>query len=400
MQVSQNGINLAKKWEGFYPNAYLDPVGIPTIGYGTTRINGQKVKLGTTITLAQAEYLLKKDMEEHASNTFKYIKIELNQNQFDALASFQYNLGKDILQGSNLTKLINTKQWKAAAEKMKEYNKAGGRVLQGLVNRRNEEAALFLRGDVSLGGNSNRYTLLTSLPYIATNGVKRTYASDKAWEKATELGLSLTSAYRPVSHSLSQQNPKSDHIKGTAYDFAAPMTDKGKKQMDEFAKWAHASKLYKQVIWQGRDMVNGWAVAGHYHHVHVAWKEETTLDGYFDVSDPNGQYQGGIIIDGDTPPESITITRNRNGINIEEITYKEDETHMALFVQIDELMRFKSPKDYFGVSFEWDGIVPKVDKKADLIGFYSDNMRALGMRSFVVIVGLLLIYLGFKNMKG
>ena len=397
MQVSQKGIDLIKKWEGFSANAYLDPVGVPTIGYGTTRINGQKVKLGTTITLSQAEQLLKKQVQEHASNTFKYVKVELNQNQYDALASFQYNLGKDILKGSTLLKLINSKQWNAAANKMKEYVYADGKFLQGLANRRSDEVALFLQSTKAITSGST-YTLLTDLPYIATNGVKRTYASDKAWEKATELGLTLTSAYRSPSHSLSQQNPKSDHIKGTAYDFAAPMTDKGIKKMDEFAKWAHGSKLFKQVIWQGKDLVNGWAVSGHYDHVHVAWKEETQLSGYYDISE-NGAYVGGLIIDGDTVPEALKITRNRNGITVEEAEVK-DETHTEFFRQIDELMDFKSTEEYFGVGVEWETwYKPKLQGNADVVGFFTENGKALGVRSFVVGIGLILIFIGIRKMR-
>lgn len=146
MKISQTGLNLIAKWEGCYLKAYLDPIGIPTIGYGTTKYeNGVKVKLGDTITKERALALLQLQAQEHANTIFSYVKVELNQNQYDALASFQYNLGRHILKNSSLLAYINLKQWQKAANEMKLYNKAGGKVLQGLVNRRAEEASLFLK---------------------------------------------------------------------------------------------------------------------------------------------------------------------------------------------------------------------------------------------------------------
>lgn len=148
MNISKNCLTLVKKWEGFYANAYLCPANVWTVGFGTTVWpNGKKVKKGDTITREEAEKLLEKQVNEHASTIKQYVKVPLNQNQFDALASFQYNLGRHILKGSYLLNYLNTKQWEKAANSMMQYNKArvNGQLqpLRGLTNRRKEEVELF-----------------------------------------------------------------------------------------------------------------------------------------------------------------------------------------------------------------------------------------------------------------
>jgi lysozyme len=85
MKISQNCLNVIMKWEGFYLDAYLDPVGIPTIGYGTIRYpNGVKVRLGDKITKAEAEAFLKLECDEIVESLEALLAgISLNQNQFD-----------------------------------------------------------------------------------------------------------------------------------------------------------------------------------------------------------------------------------------------------------------------------------------------------------------------------
>lgn len=156
MKVSNKGLSLVKKWEGFYPKAYLDPVGVWTIGYGTTKwVDGASVKAGQTITQEQALSLLERQVNEHASTIPQYVKRSLTQSQFDALASFQYNLGKNILAGNNtLVTALNRGDWVTATQQMLLYNKGrvGGvlQVLRGLDNRRKEEVQLFMVKDVTV----------------------------------------------------------------------------------------------------------------------------------------------------------------------------------------------------------------------------------------------------------
>jgi lysozyme len=148
MDISQNCLDLIKKWEGFRTNAYLDPVGIPTIGYGTIRYpNGQKVQMGDVISEPEAEDLMKLESDEFAETVGKSATAALNQNQFDALVCFCYNVGAGAFQGSTLLKKLNATDYTEAAAQFLVWNKGtvNGQkvVLEGLTNRRKDEKALF-----------------------------------------------------------------------------------------------------------------------------------------------------------------------------------------------------------------------------------------------------------------
>ena len=134
MQTSKNGINLIKRFEGCRLKAYKCPAGVWTIGYGHT----QGVKQGDAITQEQADSWLRYDLrifELHVKNNVKY---RLNQNQFDALVSFTYNCGL-----KNLKTLIANRNLEQIGNAIIKYNKANGKILQGLVNRRKAEQTLF-----------------------------------------------------------------------------------------------------------------------------------------------------------------------------------------------------------------------------------------------------------------
>lgn len=147
--VGVEGMKLIKKWEGCKLTAYKDSVGVWTIGWGTTKYpNGIRVKQGDKITQVEADAMLKRQVQEHADGMLQYISVsKLNQNQYDALASFHYNLGRHILKGSTLATYLNAGDWNKATNSMLQYNK--GRingvltVLKGLQNRRNAEVELF-----------------------------------------------------------------------------------------------------------------------------------------------------------------------------------------------------------------------------------------------------------------
>lgn len=141
MNISINGIRLIEKWEGIRLRAYQDSVGVWTIGYGHTK----NVHMADRCTQAQAEQWLKQDVVSHITGIKKYVKVPLNQNQFDALASFHFNLGSEILKGTDLLKFINSKQWAKAGNEMLAYCHAGGKRLQGLYNRRMDERNLFMK---------------------------------------------------------------------------------------------------------------------------------------------------------------------------------------------------------------------------------------------------------------
>jgi GH24 family phage-related lysozyme (muramidase) len=148
MNIAKPGLELVKKFEGFYNKAYRDVVNVPTIGYGLTKYpNGEAVKMSDTISQEEALVLVEQQINEHASKMFEDIKVPLTQNQFDALASFAYNLGSGIFKKDKaLTAYINKKDWFNTVRVMRLYNKAGGKVFAGLEKRRQAETELFLKG--------------------------------------------------------------------------------------------------------------------------------------------------------------------------------------------------------------------------------------------------------------
>lgn len=147
MNISQKGLNLIKEFEGFSSKPYLCPANIPTIGYGNTYYpDGQKVTLkDNPIDELKAneilEYVANKDFGSFIN---KVVKVALNQNQFDALVSFAYNIGNGNLQNSTLLKKLNSGDYQGASNEFLRWNKSGGKVLNGLTRRREKERALFL----------------------------------------------------------------------------------------------------------------------------------------------------------------------------------------------------------------------------------------------------------------
>ncbi len=144
--TSNAGLNLIKGFEGKRLNAYDDGVGVWTIGYGTIKYpNSVRVKKGDTCTEQQAEDYLRNDLAKFEAAINKLVKVPLTQNQFDALASFTYNLGETNLTNSTLLKKLNKGDYQGAADQFLVWNRAGGKVMKGLVRRREAERALFLK---------------------------------------------------------------------------------------------------------------------------------------------------------------------------------------------------------------------------------------------------------------
>lgn len=139
MQISKEGLALIKKFEGFESRAYLCPAGVWTIGYGHTK----DVKEGDEWSQAHAEHMLEIELEEFCEYVNKMVKVPLEQYQFDALVAWVYNLGAGNFKESTLLKVLNQGDYDDVPHQIKRWNKAGGRVLQGLVRRREAEALLF-----------------------------------------------------------------------------------------------------------------------------------------------------------------------------------------------------------------------------------------------------------------
>ena len=139
MKTSATGLQMIESFEGLRLTAYFDSAKVPTIGYGHTgAVDGTPVCTGMTITIAKAEQLLAEDLSEAEAAVNKYSKYSFNQNQFDALVSFAYNIG-------NIDKLTTNGRRSIAtiASKFPEYNHAGGKVVNGLTQRRRKEQLLF-----------------------------------------------------------------------------------------------------------------------------------------------------------------------------------------------------------------------------------------------------------------
>lgn len=144
MNTSDKGINLIKKYEGCKLYAYRDSVGVLTIGYGTTK----GVKAGMSITQQQAESFLKRDIVP-LEKVLNSMNINFTQGQFDALISFQYNLGAANFKSSTMYKyIVARKSDLEITDQMVKWHNAGGKPLLGLKKRRIAEANMFLGKDV------------------------------------------------------------------------------------------------------------------------------------------------------------------------------------------------------------------------------------------------------------
>ena len=139
LKISKKGLDLIKEYEGCVLTAYRCPAGVWTIGYGHTG----GVNKGDKITKKQAESFLKEDIEKFENGVNSVVSVALTQNQFDALVSFTYNVGLAAFKTSTLRQKLNAGDYKGAAKEFPRWNKSSGRVLNGLIRRRNAEKRLF-----------------------------------------------------------------------------------------------------------------------------------------------------------------------------------------------------------------------------------------------------------------
>lgn len=144
--MKTENIDLIVKFEGFSSVPYLCPASIPTIGFGSTRYaDGTKVKLiDMPITEVEAMELLRETLVNFEKCINKNVKVPLNQNQFDSLVSFVYNVGFGNFEKSTLLKKLNEEDYIGASDEFVRWNKANGVPLRGLTARRLAERDLFL----------------------------------------------------------------------------------------------------------------------------------------------------------------------------------------------------------------------------------------------------------------
>jgi lysozyme len=144
MKTSSNGLQLIRKYEGCKSTPYRCPAGLYTVGYGHVIGNGLQLpdEWNRTLSLGEINELLRTDLARFERGVLRYCPVYLTQSQFDALVSFSFNLGLGVLQRSTLRQKINRGDADAAKVILK-YNMAGGRILKGLIRRRQAEYRLF-----------------------------------------------------------------------------------------------------------------------------------------------------------------------------------------------------------------------------------------------------------------
>lgn len=170
--ISDSGVELIKRFESYKGNLYNDPAGHCTIGYGTLvhrgKCDGSESKeYKDGISEARATELLRAETASVATTVSNSVTVSLNQNQFDALVSFTYNIGDTAFRNSTLLSKLNGGDYAAVSTEMKKWVKAGGKTMQGLVDRREAEVELFnkpiVSGTKSIYDHLN-YTRTATLP--------------------------------------------------------------------------------------------------------------------------------------------------------------------------------------------------------------------------------------------
>ena len=154
MEMSNNGKDLLSQWEGFKLNVYKDSARLDTIGVGhlitkdelksgTININGSAVNYKGGLTKQQVLDLLGQDLKRFDEAVAKNVTVSLNQNQFDTLVSFSFNIGVGAFKKSTLLKVLNKGQYNNVPPQLLRWNKAGGKPVPGLTNRRKKEISLW-----------------------------------------------------------------------------------------------------------------------------------------------------------------------------------------------------------------------------------------------------------------
>jgi len=146
-QISQHGLEKLKQWEGLKTKAYKDAGDVWTIGYGHTAAAGTPAPhQGMVITASEAESILLKDLTQYEAAVENNVNVKLNDNQFAALVSFTFNVGIGAFKNSTLLKKLNQGDFDAVPVELRKWVKAGGKKVQGLVNRRQAEGYLWMEG--------------------------------------------------------------------------------------------------------------------------------------------------------------------------------------------------------------------------------------------------------------
>lgn len=141
--IDKKAFELVKEFEGFREKAYLCPAGVPTIGYGFTRVNGKLVNMNDKIDRVKAEGMLYLELEKIAKQIDELVTVPLKPVQLGALTSFAFNVGINAFKESTLRKKLNQKDYQSVETELKRWNKINGKPSAGLDRRRKAEIELF-----------------------------------------------------------------------------------------------------------------------------------------------------------------------------------------------------------------------------------------------------------------
>jgi len=141
--ITNEGLNLIKRFEGFSETVYICPAGYPTIGYGHVVKDHENFSCG--ISEEEAEDLLREDTQVAENAVLRLITVPLTDGQFDALVSFTFNLGGGALQRSTLRRKVNREEHEDVPREFLRWVWAGGRKLKGLIKRREAEAVFYMK---------------------------------------------------------------------------------------------------------------------------------------------------------------------------------------------------------------------------------------------------------------
>ena len=141
--ITENGLALIKRFEGFAPEVYVCPGGWPTIGYGHVVGEHERERFADGIDEAAAEELLRRDVETAERAVLRLIRVPLEDGRFGALTSFAFNLGAGALQRSTLRRRVNREEHGGVPAEFRRWVWAGGRKLKGLIRRREAEAGFY-----------------------------------------------------------------------------------------------------------------------------------------------------------------------------------------------------------------------------------------------------------------
>lgn len=196
-KINDAGLALVKEFEAIKPKAYLDPVGILTVGVGHVVLPEDNIRLGQVISSERVDDLLREDLSIAEQGVENALTEEVTDNQFAACVALAFNIGVGGFKKSSIVKFINAGDVSLAADRFLLYNQAKGKVLAGLTRRRKAERALFLTDDELDGPASGLPAPVESGQGVLTEStvIKTTQTEDKpsstVMQKTTELVKNL-----------------------------------------------------------------------------------------------------------------------------------------------------------------------------------------------------------------